>query len=160
MLSFDYNDKKGHQQHLKSGTANLSWFRHLSMIQPGHRMPQSEKELPANLRAVDAVSTQQALAAAQAKAAADQAQAETRLEGLEQYVGEDKQRLEARIDALRKDKKKTVRQKRKEAVRMGVPVAMVATMFPEGESGSFTSERLTSSAVSDERGIRQSKGRE
>ena len=61
---------EGHQQHLKSGTTNLSWFRHLSMIQPGHCMPQSEKELPANLRAVDAVSTQQALAAAQAKAAA------------------------------------------------------------------------------------------
>eukprot|EP00935_MAST-01C_sp_MAST-1C-sp1_P002876 g2876.t1 len=53
VMSIDYNDKKGHDQALKAGAANLSWFRHLSMIQPGHLMPQLEEELPINL-AVDA----------------------------------------------------------------------------------------------------------
>eukprot|EP00935_MAST-01C_sp_MAST-1C-sp1_P002472 g2472.t1 len=51
VMSLDYNDKRG----LKSGASNLSWFRHLSMIQAGHHMPQSEDELPAD-RAVDAKS--------------------------------------------------------------------------------------------------------
>jgi hypothetical protein len=52
VMSKDFNGKKDHDQALISGTANLSWFRHLSLIKPEHCMPQSE-EMPADL-AVDA----------------------------------------------------------------------------------------------------------
>eukprot|EP00935_MAST-01C_sp_MAST-1C-sp1_P001661 g1661.t1 len=49
VMSLDFHDKKCHQRHLKDGTADLSWFRHLSLLQTEHCMPVSEKQLPADL---------------------------------------------------------------------------------------------------------------